>query len=68
MPKTKATKPAKQTPQVTWLESTLAMNAAERKDKERKVLVIATHHPPYTRGRTVFETATLDLKTMTVST
>lgn len=36
--------------QVTWLESTLAMIAAERKNKERKVLVIATHHPPYTSG------------------
>jgi len=38
------------TAQSTWLQSTLAMIAAERKQQQRKALVIATHHPPYTSG------------------
>ncbi len=38
------------TKQKTWLDSTLASLAAERKQGSRKALVFAVHHPPYSSG------------------
>jgi hypothetical protein len=36
--------------QKTWLASTLATLAGERRHGQRKALIFATHHPPYSNG------------------